>query len=235
MTFKKIKNDTSSDIMLNTVGMRIKAGSEYEINSTEYARFAERETIEELESLVNNGSLVIHDGVNYITSGSYGILHLKYPDKAFNQRFLSHPERPNGLTKKTTQEAIEEVKDLVFDSDVYLITFGRKGVVTNHYLYTSNTVSSYTSPNPVAYNSLLKGWVFSNSNNVGSCRIIVNKISSNYVTTTQIINTTLSGYEDSSDILNISLNKDECLSVRLEAITNPKPKGVNVNLLLAKC
>lgn len=56
---------------------------------------------------INEGKIVLNDGVGDLSAAA-SINYLRYPHTAFAQRFLSEPERANGFTKKTTQEAIEE-------------------------------------------------------------------------------------------------------------------------------
>ena len=89
------------------MGVTIPSLSTYEIPEPDYLLWARPDAITEITPFLVTGSLVVNDGL-YDLSSTYGLFHLKYPDTAFNSRFLSDPERVNGFLAKTVQEAIEE-------------------------------------------------------------------------------------------------------------------------------
>lgn len=101
---KILKNITALEISIDDTGVTIDASSEYIIPAQDYLLWS---TSVDIISLVNSGDIVVNDGINDLTS-FFGLKYLLYPHFAFNQRFLSEPERSNGLFSKTTQEAIEE-------------------------------------------------------------------------------------------------------------------------------
>lgn len=108
---KILKNQTSPsvDIIISETGVTLLAGQSYTIDPTNYLYWAKPETISELTANINSGNIVVNDGLRDL-SVSEGLRHLKYADEAFNQRFLSNPDRNNGFTSRNTQEAIEEAK-----------------------------------------------------------------------------------------------------------------------------
>lgn len=106
---KTVKNVTGSDIVIDSVGLTIPASDQYTIEVSEYLLWASNEVITEVEPDITAGNLVINDGINDL-SATDGLRFLKYPDTAFNIRFLSDPERTNNFISKNVQEAIEEAK-----------------------------------------------------------------------------------------------------------------------------
>jgi len=106
---KIIKNTTGLDIDLDSVGLTIAALSSYNVEIDEYTLWASEPVIAEVSPLITSGDLVVNDGL-YDLVAFDGINYLKYPDFAFNIRFLSDPERLNGFVSKDVQRAIEEAK-----------------------------------------------------------------------------------------------------------------------------
>lgn len=106
---KILKNTTGSDINLITAGVTVPASSTYDIQEAEYLIFATDEVVTELTPHFTSGDLVLNDGVADLTA-TYAAFFIRYPDTAFNVRFLSEPERSNCFTSKTVQEAIEEAR-----------------------------------------------------------------------------------------------------------------------------
>jgi len=114
---KVLRNDTLSDIIIDDTGITIGVGApnQYTIPPQDYLLWA---ASSDITTEVTAGNIVVKDSVGDLNATD-GNNYLEYTDTAFNERFLSEPERSNTLTKKNVQEAIEEVKDLVFsDSGV---------------------------------------------------------------------------------------------------------------------
>lgn len=105
---KLINPSLSVDVEIKDVGVTVFVDSEYIIPSDEYGLFSESE---DLPPLITSGTLIVNDGVNDLSTFN-GLEYIKGSEFAFGQRFLSEPERTNGLVSKTTQEAIEEVRTL---------------------------------------------------------------------------------------------------------------------------
>lgn len=104
---KLITNTTASAIVISKAGIRIAAGATYTVEVRDYLLWASDEVLTQVIPLITSGDLVVNDGIQNL-SVSDGINFLEYPDTAFNGRFLSDPERVNGFSSKTIQEAIEE-------------------------------------------------------------------------------------------------------------------------------
>jgi len=130
---KILKNTTGSDIEIKSTGFTILASSSYTIEVSEFRFWAADEAITEITSFITSGDIVVNDGINDL-SATEGINHLKYPDFAFSQRFLSEPERSNSMSSKTTQQAVEEARpDIELDgtsilADVDIINFEGENV-----------------------------------------------------------------------------------------------------------
>lgn len=104
---KIIKNTTASDVFVVSVGRNIPANSQVTLEVREYLIWASDAAISEISPKIQSGDLIVNDGHNDLPPDR-GIDFLRYPDTAFNVRFLSPPERANSFTAKTVQEAIEE-------------------------------------------------------------------------------------------------------------------------------
>jgi len=111
MSTKILKNQTfpSVDVTIKTAGYTVLAGSSYTIEVSEFRLWATPDAIAELTPYIVSGDIVVNDGINDLAP-FYAIEHMKYPDFAFSQRFLSEPERSEVMFSKTTQEAIEEAR-----------------------------------------------------------------------------------------------------------------------------
>lgn len=119
---KRIKNSTGSDITVVSAGVTISAGGMYEIQPSEYLIWGSEEVIAEISADITAGNLVVN-AYDEVTGTDYDLPtvaeadiqrafdFLRYPDYAFNVRFLSDPERANGFVAKNVQEAIEEARD----------------------------------------------------------------------------------------------------------------------------
>lgn len=106
---KILKNTAGTATNIESFGVEIPASTNYTIEPQDYLLLSKASVISELTTLINAGTIVVNDGVNDL-SATAGINFLKYPDTAFNVRFLSETERTNGFTSKTVQEAIEEAR-----------------------------------------------------------------------------------------------------------------------------
>ena len=118
---KRIKNTTGSDITVVSAGVTVPAGGLYEIQPSEYLIWGSQDVIDEITADLNSGDLVVNAYDN-VTATDYDLPtvteadiqrafdFLRYPDFAFNIRFLSDPERVNGFSAKNVQEAIEEAR-----------------------------------------------------------------------------------------------------------------------------
>ena len=170
---KIIKNTTLSAIEVKETGDYIAAEGQITIDPSNYRLWADGmvEAIS-LNSQFNQdltaGDLVVNDGISDLTA-AYGRYYLQYPDWAFNQRFLSEPERPNGFVSKTTQEAIEEGKSGSIGNDLDTLQFGRQGNINNNvYLLTLFNVPGNDSPDHFKYNVLFRGFSFALGNELDS-------------------------------------------------------------------
>lgn len=116
---KILKNTTASPIELTQVGVTVPALGQIIIEPGQYFLYANEIGLSppgQLDTLISSGAIVVNDGVLDLKSSNgisedRAIDYLKHPDTAFNIRFLSQPERSNGFTSKTVQEAIEEAKN----------------------------------------------------------------------------------------------------------------------------
>jgi hypothetical protein len=133
---KILKNITVNNISIIDTGIRLAANSSYTIPPQDYLLWVNSLNI---IPYIDSGAVVVNDGLRDLTA-TYGKYFLKYPDEAFNQRFLSDPDRVNGFTSKTTQEAIEESKSSAVSKIRYMASCGFDGnASTGRYLeYNSN-------------------------------------------------------------------------------------------------
>jgi len=114
---KILENTTASDIFITEVGFNIPALDTYIIQVSEFLLWATTETLAEITPFINSGDIIVNDGINNLNAAD-GIEHLKYPDFATSQRFLSEPERSNSFVAKNTQKAIEEARPDIEDNGV---------------------------------------------------------------------------------------------------------------------
>lgn len=109
---KIIKNTTLADIELTKIGLTIPASGQVTISEKDYIQLSTQDAISQISPLINSGNIVINDGINDI-SVSEALDFLRFPDDAISIRFLSQPERSNGIVSKTVQGAVEETSDLL--------------------------------------------------------------------------------------------------------------------------
>lgn len=129
---KILKNTTSSDIELFNIGLTVPALGSITLDTSDYHGIARADSILEITPLINNGNIVVNDGIEDLSSID-GINFIKFPEFAGSIRFLSVPQRSNGMTSKNTQEAIEEVKNTSQPLDptlTSLANFNSNGILT---------------------------------------------------------------------------------------------------------
>lgn len=164
---KILKNNTNPavNIDVSEIGTSILPTENYVIDPVEYLYWSKPETITELTPYINSGDIVVNDGLHDLSPVD-GIRYLKYADYAFNQRFLSEPDRNNGFTAKNVQEAIEESKANIEGKTTALPSFMNNGITKNKWLALDGSMSvSNELPAVVAFNSTIASLVYINKNN----------------------------------------------------------------------
>lgn len=163
---KIIKNTTLTDIEVFETGAFVPASGQLEIDPTSYGLWASAilEAAEENSQFnldISTGKLVVNDGT-YDLPPAYGKYHLKYPDSAFSTRFLSEPERSNGFSSKTVQDAIEEVRTSSIGG-IYHLDFVRAGSFRNAWMRIQESgIPSDETMHIVPWDSKIIGLTFSN-------------------------------------------------------------------------
>jgi len=139
---KIIKNTTASPIFIADTAVTIAANSSYTIPAQDYLLWSASENI---VTYINAGSIVINDGIRDLTS-SYGRYYISHPEFAFNIRFLNDPDRVNGFTSRSVQEAIEESKSTAEGKARYAVSCGFDGnsAVGRYLEFNSNVDSNVT-------------------------------------------------------------------------------------------
>ena len=159
---KILKNTTGTAIELPRLGITVPASGQEEIKTEEFLDAATDDALSEITAFLNSGDIVVNDGINDL-SATYGLYHLLYTDWAFNQRFLSEPERTNGFVSKTSQEAIEESRSS-FNGKGFQTTFLGNGTVKNQWLENEDSdIHSNESPDVFKYKSKLVGMEYTNN------------------------------------------------------------------------
>lgn len=171
---KILKNTTNAPIELTQVGYTVPALGQITIEPGAYYLFANEIGLTpagQLDTLIANGSIVVNDGVHDLKIAE-GILvdraidYLKHPDTAFNIRFLSETERPNGFASNNVQEAIEEAKSTIEGKISVLPTFLNNGLTAGKWLSLDGSMGgSDTLPAICSYDSKLAGLTYVNTNN----------------------------------------------------------------------
>lgn len=150
---KILKNTTSSPIPIADTGITIAAMSSYLIPPQDYLLWAASVNV---LTPIGSGAIVVNDGLRDL-SATYGAYHIAYSDEAFKVRFLSDPDRVNGFTSKSVQDAIEEAKNIAGNKIRYLTSCGFDGnATTGRYLEFSSNVDSNKSGFIVAIASVFK-------------------------------------------------------------------------------
>ena len=163
---KIVKNVSLSEIYIKEVGIPIPAESQYEIPPQEYALWHAAVLVvgSTLVTKIDSEDLVINDGVGDLIATD-GKNYLKTSYTAFNQRFLSEPERSNGFVSKNTQEAIEEAKAAIEGKVSVLPTFLNNGLTRNKWLALDGAMAqSDELPTITSFDSRLASITFINSN-----------------------------------------------------------------------
>jgi len=101
---KILKNSTSTDIEITSIGLSVIALSSYTVNVEDYLLLASDDSITELTSLISSGDIVVNDGTSDLSSTD-GLNYIKYPDFAGSSRF---DNSTNSFTSTNVQDAIEE-------------------------------------------------------------------------------------------------------------------------------
>lgn len=76
---KILKNTTTSDIELNTIGLTIPANSQITIQVEDYLLLASEDSITEITPLINSGDIIVNDGIDDLFLEK-GINFIKYQD-----------------------------------------------------------------------------------------------------------------------------------------------------------
>lgn len=162
---KILRNDSSPavDVVLKKTGATIEPGApdQYVIDVSEYPLWASDDAIAEVTPHINSGDIVVNDGLRDLNAAD-GISHLKYPDDAFNIRFLSDPDRANAFAAKDVQRAIEEARVSGIGT-VKPYPFATTGNTNNKWLgsYVPSTFSNDI-PLIIPQNADMKGILFVN-------------------------------------------------------------------------
>jgi hypothetical protein len=150
---KILKNTTVSPISIIDTGIRIAASGSYTIPETDYLLWAASANV---LTQIASGAIVVNDGLRDL-SATDGAYFIKYPDTAFNQRFLCDPDRINGFTKRNNQEAIEEARNTAQGKVRYMASCGFDGTASSgRYLEFNSNVDSNQSGLVLALPSILK-------------------------------------------------------------------------------
>lgn len=108
--WKKILiNTTTDNIELRSIGITVFANSQIVIESGDWMRCSTDDFLNEIEPLLQSGSLTTNDGVNDITNIKEAVDFWKLTDSALGTRFENDAQRSNGFSALNVQEAIEEV------------------------------------------------------------------------------------------------------------------------------
>lgn len=158
---KILKNITVSDIEISDTGITLAASSSYTLTHQEYLLWA---ASVDIITNINTGDVVVNDGYNDLSIAD-GKSFIGYPDTALGQRFLSEPDRSNGFTARTTQEAIEQGRTSGIGT-VLPYPFISNGNSSNKWLGTYEA-SHFSNENPLVLpqNSDLKGMTFMSIDN----------------------------------------------------------------------
>lgn len=142
------------------------------LNSQEYLEWAShigQNPTTQLEEWIRNGYLIINDGVRDLIPANginldRAVEYMKYPDAAFNMRFLSDPERQNGFVSKNVQEAIEEGRSN-FTGKGFQVSYIGNGTVKNTWLQQEDqNIESNESPDIFKFKARVVAVDFTNQN-----------------------------------------------------------------------
>lgn len=169
---KIIKNITQSDIFIKSLGRRVDANSQIEVDPRDFMLLATDENLAEMATLIDAGSLVINTGSQDLSPAT-AVSFLAYPDNASSQAFANDQLRSNGLVSENTQEAVEEafLQACAAIYSIHLIHNGTRGRDT--FLSYSNLTPG--TPIVVPVDSQLLGLAFSNSRDGADCIIEIRR------------------------------------------------------------
>ena len=161
---KIIKNTTINDIEIIATGVTIPASGQIDLHKQDYLIWATDDAIAEIVPYLTSGDLVVNDGIDDLTAFD-GENFLKYPDTAFNVRFLAEPERGNLFVSKNVQEAIEEAKATLQGKISVLPNFFNNGNTSNKWLALDGSFNaSDTIPAIINFDSAFAAITYVNSN-----------------------------------------------------------------------
>lgn len=101
-----LKNTTSLDIDLN-MGIVLKANAEREVIVNDYILMASRLSTEQLDVLIDNGTIIVNDGTDDL-SITEAKAYIRYPDQAIGVRF---DNTGTTIDAKNVQDAIKEMSN----------------------------------------------------------------------------------------------------------------------------
>jgi hypothetical protein len=134
----------------------------------------------------------------------------------------------NGWIAIECQSAIEEARSESFGNDIDTKQFGKQGTISDSYLLTLNNIDSYSSPDFLAYNCLLRKLSFANSNNAGPFDIMLYTITSSMIRTL-IYTERFSGYNGiTTSEIGINLNANTGIYIRAVSISGIRPADLNI-------
>jgi hypothetical protein len=155
---KILKNTTGSAIFLKFIGINIPANSSITIQPEDYLLLSSLNSITELTTRINAGTIVVNDGIRDLNA-TRGLNFIKYPDDARGSTF---DNSSNGFTAYISQEAIEEAKATAIGKPRFTIVTTFNGTIgANNWLGYSELLPGNTSPIRLPINCVLKELSFS--------------------------------------------------------------------------
>lgn len=149
---KILKNNTAGVIQIADMGVDLPLGN-YTIPPTQYTDWSGSVDI---LTRISSGDITVNDGLIDLSVAD-GLNFIKYPDTAFNIRFLSPTDRSNGFTKKNVQEAIEEARDSAPGTNSrFVVVCAFPGSAKNVYLQFFRDTPSSAAGFVMAENGILK-------------------------------------------------------------------------------
>lgn len=232
---KRLRSGTGTAIEIEQTGHEVPATGFFTIEPGRYYVYAN--IMDEtggvtLHQKILDGDIIVNDGQRDLIPDR-GIDYLKHPDRAWNIRFESDPDRLNGFVAKNAQEAIEEAQGQAIGNDLDTMQFGRNGNINNNtWLLNLNNIPSNSSPTVLAYDSLFRKISFSNDNNAANFTIQVwRSPETNPNAKTLVYSETFSGRGGhTATDQNIPIPEGQGISVRISNTGNPRPSDLVVTL-----
>lgn len=113
---KILKNTTVLDISLD-MGITVLANSSREIIVQDYTNMSGDTSVEQLDVLIDNGSIVVNDGTNDLSIDEAKAF-IRLPDDALSVRY---DNTNSDVTAKNVQDAIDELSSAaIFNEDKIL-------------------------------------------------------------------------------------------------------------------